>query len=189
MAELVEERAGLDWDEYFMSLASAVSRNSKCLSRKIGAVLIKDKSVIATGYNGPPRGCLHCEHRYFLDKGLIYEFGSRDIKISREGYFQCPRRLLGFKSGEGLAWCIAGHAEQNAINNAARMGVCTNGSMLYCNCGVPCKNCLISIVNAGIEEVICLRHHSTNIIGEYYDRVSEYIVRHSHLRIRKIDWR
>jgi len=125
-----------EWDNYFMGIAYRVGMNSKCLSRKIGAVLVKDKSIISTGYNGPPREIPHCENRN-ENRVLI-----------------CPRRLTDCQSGECLDMCPAGHAERNAIVNAARMGVCTKGAILYCDCGIPCKDCLVEIINAGIIEIV-----------------------------------
>jgi len=133
------------WDKYFHEICKVVGSNSKCLSRQIGAILVVDKVVICTGYNGPPRGIKHCEG---------------DI---------CPRRLLGFKSGEGLHLCIAAHAERNAIVQAARLGIKVQGSTLYLNTDVPCKDCLIEIINAGISTVVCEDNN-------YYDSMSESLV-------------
>ena len=120
----------MDWDRYFMDIAIAVSKNSKCLSRQIGVVLVRNKSIIATGYNGPPRGVHHCE-------GTI-----------------CPRKAAGYGSGEGLHLCRAAHAERNAISNAALNGVSTNNCILYMNCVLPCKDCAAMIINSGICMVV-----------------------------------
>ena len=119
------------WDNYFHGLCIAVASKSNCLSRQIGAVIVKDHSIVSTGYNGPPRGYPHC------DGG------------------KCPRQLKGYKSGEGLHECTAAHAEANAIVNAARNGVSTLGCTLYLNTMVPCKDCMILIINAGIIEIVC----------------------------------
>lgn len=117
------------WDNYFLSICEAVSSKSPCLSRQIGAILVRDKSIVATGYNGPARGFQHCTEI-------------------------CRRRKLGYHSGEGLHLCPAAHAEANCIVNAARNGVITLGCTLYMNFIVPCKDCATLIVNAGIKEIV-----------------------------------
>jgi dCMP deaminase len=90
---------------------------------------------------------------------------------------QCPRQFLGYKSGEGLHLCIAGHAERNAIVNAARYGIAVKGAQMYMNCPVPCTPCLIEIINAGISEVIV-----TEL--KYYDEMAEQLVKWSKLNVR-----
>jgi len=119
----------MNWDEYFLRIAKEVAGRSHCLSRQIGAILVKNRSIISTGYNGPPRGFPHCEG-------------------------ECPRQAAGFKSGGGLHMCPAVHAEVNAIANAARLGVSTKNTTMYLTCNVPCKDCLAVIINAGITEVV-----------------------------------
>lgn len=131
IAPSVKENLSLPrWDEYLLTICTAISSKSPCMSRQIGAILIRDKSIISTGYNGPARGFPHC-------KGDI-----------------CPRRVAGYPSGDGLEHCPAAHAETNAIANAARIGSNVSGSILYMNSVVPCKFCAVSIVNAGISEVV-----------------------------------
>ena len=160
------------WDIIFMSLARTVGQNSSCLSRKIGAVLVRDNSVISTGWNGPARGIPHCENR------------NPNKEIT------CPRKYLGYKSGEGLHLCLAAHAERNCLINAARMGVATKDSTLYCDCLTPCKDCLTEIINAGVIEVVCnLSGSPTNNFGKFYDETSEYILDNSSLIIRFIDFK
>lgn len=123
------------WDRYFYSVCTAISTNSPCLSRKIGAVLVRDKSIISTGYNGPARGYQHCAN-------------------DNHRSLNCPRKQLGYLSGQGLDQCPATHAEANCIANAARIGASTVGSTLYMNCIVPCKDCASLLVNAGVVEVV-----------------------------------
>jgi dCMP deaminase len=94
---------------------------------------------------------------------------------------KCPRRVLGMKSGEGIEWCPAGHGEENAILNAARMGVCTKDTSMYMTCGIPCSKCLVKIINAGVSELVVT---SFNI----YDVTSEYLVENSSLKIRLFDF-
>ena len=164
------------WDQYFLNIASVVASNSKCLSRQIGAIVVKNNSVIATGYNGPPRGVPHCDER--MDKVLLNEIsqGGKDVLAKWRGI--CPRRYLGYESNEGLHLCPATHAEANCIAQAAMNGVTANGSVMYVTCGVPCKNCLALIINAGIIEVVC-----TSL--DYYDELSEFILSHSYLNVRE----
>jgi len=149
----------MNWDKYFLDMAEAVKKQSKCYSRQIGAVLVRDKSIISTGYNGPPRGVPHCEDRNPNEERI------------------CPRRLAGYGSGQGLHLCLAACAERNALLNAARMGICTKGATLYCTCGIPCKNCLGALINAGIVEIVC-----TN--GDYYDDLSPWLLENSDIKVR-----
>jgi len=120
----------MNWDSYFSVICEAVARKSPCLSRKIGAILARDNSIVSTGYNGPPRNIPHC-------KGDI-----------------CPRKEAGYKSGEGMHLCPAQHAEENAVSNAARIGASTVGSTLYMNSLIPCGKCLGTLINAGIIEIV-----------------------------------
>ena len=114
-----------------MSIAQLVATRSTCLRRKVGAVLVKDKRVIATGYNGAPTGVRHCE-----------ETG-------------CLREKLGIKSGERHELCRGLHAEQNVIISAAYYGVTTEGTTLY-STHLPCIICSKMLINAGVERVFFL---------------------------------
>lgn len=117
------------WDVYFMDIADLVSKRSTCLRRSVGAVLVKDRRILATGYNGAPSGLKHC-----LDIG-------------------CLREQLGVPSGERHELCRGLHAEQNAIIQAALHGVSVNGSTLYCT-NQPCIICAKMIINAGIVSIV-----------------------------------
>lgn len=117
------------WDEYFMKMAELARTRSTCLRRGVGAVIVKDNSVIATGYNGVPRGIRHCE-----------ETG-------------CLRDQLNVPSGKMHELCRGLHAEQNAIIQAARLGGGIEGSTLYCTT-TPCIICTKMIINAGIKRVV-----------------------------------
>lgn len=157
------------WDKYFMEIASVTASNSKCFSRQVGAVIVRDKSIVSVGYNGPPRNVPSCDNR-----------NPNEEK-------ECPRKLNGFKSGEGLHMCIAGHAERNAIVNAARNGVSTIGCTLICNCGIPCKDCLIEIINSGITEIVYIANSGYKLGGDiYYDDMSKYLVETSGILVRGI---
>jgi len=125
------------WDLYFRTICDTVASKSPCLSRQIGAILVRDKSIVSTGYNGPPRGVDHCADQIPFGEGL-----------------QCPRHAAGYASGEGLHLCPATHAEMNCIVNAARLGVSTLGTTLYMNCIIPCMECLKVLINAGVEEIV-----------------------------------
>lgn len=117
------------WDTYYHSICVAVASKSPCLSHQIGAILVREKVVIATGFNGPARGFPHCKN-------------------------ECPRKVAEFPSGEGLFMCPATHAEANCIASAARIGASVSGSTLYMNYILPCKDCMNLLVNAGITEVV-----------------------------------
>jgi len=117
------------WDEYFMKVAFLISERSTCLRRMVGAVLVKNCQILATGYNGAPRGIEHCD-------------------VSG-----CMRQKLGIPSGQRHEICRGLHAEQNVILQAACHGVSTQGSLIYIT-HTPCTICAKMIINAGIIEVI-----------------------------------
>jgi dCMP deaminase len=190
------------WDEYFYRFCITTASNSKCLSRKIGAVIVRDKTILSTGYNGPPRGVMTCDKRWLVDPEIVKEYNQRvtdkgkfignlKLGMDTDRYKEefegiCPRYVkdMGFKSGQGLEWCVAGHAERNAIVNAARMGMpALKGCTIYMSCGVPCTPCLIEIINAGIEEIIC-----TEIAFYDFDRSCKYLLDNSDVKIRKYDF-
>lgn len=116
------------WDEYFLSIAKLVSGRSTCLRRKVGAVVVKNKQILTTGYNGAPSGLTHCD-----------ELG-------------CLREKLNVPSGQRHELCRALHAEQNAFLQAARHGVSLDGATLYVTTQ-PCSICAKMIINVGIKHV------------------------------------
>ena len=118
------------WDEYFMDFAVLTAKRSTCLRRQVGAVIVQDKHVIATGYNGAPKGLEHCAER-----------GG------------CLREELGVPSGEKHELCRALHAEQNAIIQAATLGHSIEGASIYIT-HQPCVICAKMIINAGIERIV-----------------------------------
>ena len=124
-----EERQRPSWDQYFMEIAHLVAKRSTCLRRQIGAVLVRNKHILSTGYNGAPSGVEHC-----LDVG-------------------CLREKLGIPSGQQQEICRGIHAEQNAIIQAALHGVSTEGATLYCT-NQPCTLCAKMLINAGIQGII-----------------------------------
>lgn len=117
------------WDEYFLNIAHLVATRSTCLRRQVGAVAVKNKQILATGYNGAPMGVTHCD-----------EVG-------------CLREQLKVPSGERHELCRALHAEQNAFLQAARHGVNLDGATLYVTVQ-PCSICAKMIINAGIKKVV-----------------------------------
>lgn len=168
-------------DEWFYNLAVTVGSYSKCHSRKIGAVLVKDNSVISTGYNGPPRGVPTCDQRWYIDEAFKEKYGHHTLDKYKMIKSACPRRVIGFPSGEGLEVCPAGHAERNALINAARLGIKTDKTKLYMSCAVPCTPCMVEIINSGVEEIVC---SSMSI----YDETSMYLLENSDLKVRLYDF-
>jgi len=176
------------WDNYFRLICQAVASKSPCLSRKIGAILVRDRSIVSTGYNGPSRGVPHCGgERNLKDDLLITNAISKirkNIDIPAFAAIEldktCPRRILGFASGEGMQWCPAQHAEENAISNAARLGVSVLGSTLYMNSVIPCKNCFGTLINSGITEIVIDEVKS-------YDKHTEYLINNSSIKIRRFE--
>jgi dCMP deaminase len=117
-----------DWNTYFMEFARLAQSRSACLRRKVGAVIVRDRMIMATGYNGVPKGVTHCD------------------------VVGCLRDQLGVPSGQRHELCRGLHAEQNAIIQAAYHGVRIRGGQMYCTFR-PCLICVKMIINAGIERV------------------------------------
>ena len=119
------------WDEYFMDMAELVAKRSTCLRRNVGAVVVQDRRIVATGYNGAPKGIPHCNE---IEGG-------------------CLREQLGIPSGERHEMCRALHAEQNAIIQVATSGQSVEGATIYIT-HQPCVICAKMIINAGIERIV-----------------------------------
>lgn len=117
------------WDRYFMEIAGVVARRSTCLRRQVGAVLVYEKRILATGYNGAPTGLPHC------------------IEVG------CLREKLGVPPGERHELCRGLHAEQNALIQAAKYGIPVAGSTLYTT-AEPCSVCSKMLINAGIRKIV-----------------------------------
>lgn len=117
------------WDEYFMTLANEVATRTTCLRRAVGAIIVKDRRILATGYNGVPTGLAHCA-----------ETG-------------CLRQQLSVPSGQRHEICRGLHAEQNAIIQAARYGINITGASIYITTQ-PCVVCAKMLINADIKEII-----------------------------------
>lgn len=119
------------WEEYFLDISHQVAQRSTCRRRNCGAVLVSDGRILATGYNGAPRGLVHC-----LDRG-------------------CLREELGIESGQRHELCRGLHAEQNALLQAAQHGVKIAGSEIYTT-HQPCVQCAKMLINGGIKKIYYL---------------------------------
>jgi dCMP deaminase len=128
------------WDEYFMDITHLVAKRSTCLRRQVGAILVKDKKILATGYNGAPSRLKHC-----LDIG-------------------CLREKLKIPSGERHELCRGLHAEQNAIIQAAYHGVEIRRATLYCT-NHPCIICSKMVINSGIERIVYEDGYADHLAG------------------------
>ncbi|MBR5129359.1 MAG: cytidine/deoxycytidylate deaminase family protein [Firmicutes bacterium] len=142
------------WDEYFMEMAELTAKRSTCMRRSVGAVIVKDRHAIATGYNGAPRGIAHCE-----DRG------------------GCIRQQLNVPSGQRHEICMALHAEQNAIIQAAAMGHSIEGGTIYIT-HQPCAICAKMIINSGITRIV--------IKEGYPDELAASILEEAGLKIEQI---
>ncbi|HEX9078215.1 MAG TPA: cytidine/deoxycytidylate deaminase family protein [Desulfuromonadaceae bacterium] len=140
------------WDQYFMDITRLVATRSTCLRRQVGAILVKGRNILATGYNGVPSGITHC-----------------DV----EG---CLRVRLNVPSGERHELCRGLHAEQNAIIQAARHGVNIDGATLYCTT-MPCIICTKMIINAGITKVVYGEGYTDDLAREMI-REAAIVVEH-----------
>lgn len=126
-----------DWDEYFLDIAKVVASRSNCIKRKVAAIIVRDRRVIATGYNGTPRGAKNCN----------------------EG--GCPRCNSMARSGTSLEECLCCHGEENAITQAAYHGTSLKGATLYTTFA-PCLLCTKMIINSGIVEVVYNQDYPLN---------------------------
>lgn len=129
------------WDKYFIDITCLVATRSTCLRRGVGALLVKERNILATGYNGAPSGISHC---------------------SETG---CLRERLNVPSGERHELCRGLHAEQNAIIQAARHGVNIDGATLYCTT-MPCVICTKMLINAGIRRLVFYEGYADDLARE-----------------------
>lgn len=142
--ELLDLKRRASWDEYFFDIALAVASRSTCLRRQVGAVAVKNHSILATGYNGAPRGAKHCD--------------------------TCIRKELNVPSGERHELCRAVHAEQNLITQACTTHVSLEGCTVYCT-NKPCFICCKLLINAGVDKILWLEdytdEYTDNMLGEF----------------------
>lgn len=127
------------WDEYFLSLAATVQTRSNCLRQSVGVVIVKDRRIIATGYNGTPAGIKNC-----FDGGCRRCFKRHENKL---------------KPGERKDLCVCVHAEENALLQSAYHGVRTRGAILY-STDAPCVSCAKSMINSGITKIVYKVDHT-----------------------------
>ncbi|KPK41204.1 MAG: cytidine deaminase [Omnitrophica WOR_2 bacterium SM23_29] len=133
-----------NWDEYFLDIAKLVSKRSTCLRRQVGALIVKKRRILTTGYNGTPTGITHCE------------------------VAGCLREKLKVPSGERHELCRGLHAEQNSIIQAALYGVNIEGGTLYCTVQ-PCSICAKMLINAGIKEIVMESGYPDKMAKEFFD--------------------
>jgi len=139
------------WDEYFMSIARLVAGRATCLRRKVGAVIVKDRRILATGYNGAPAGLPHCS-----DTG-------------------CVRERLKIPSGERHELCRGIHAEQNGIIQSANYGTGIAGATIYTT-HHPCSVCAKMIINAGIVRVVTDDAYPDDLAAEMLEQAGIEVV-------------
>jgi dCMP deaminase len=148
-----EARQRPDWDQYFLEIAQVVAKRSTCLRRQIGAVIVRDRRILTTGYNGAPSGLSHC-----LDTG-------------------CLRDELHIPSGTRSELCRALHSEMNAIIQAAQHGVSTKGASLYCT-HQPCSVCARMLINAGIGRVVYIGDYPDDLAMDLLNEAGIEMVRY-----------
>ena len=137
----------LDWDRYFMRIAQLVAERSTCNRAKIGAVIVRDRSILATGYNGSPAGLPHCH-----DVGC-------DVYVSTT------------PDGEEVSNCYRTiHAEINAIAQAAKNGTLINGASIYVTAS-PCTHCLKVLINVGMEKIYYGKPYKLHTVADILDAV------------------
>jgi dCMP deaminase len=143
-----------DWDRYFLEITDVVKKRSTCLRRQVGAVIVQNNHIVATGYNGTPAKITHC---------------------SETG---CLRDKLKVPSGERHELCRGLHAEQNAIIQAANYGVSLNGTTIYTNCK-PCSICTKMIINAGIKKIVYREFYNDNLADELLSETDIKVEQHN----------
>lgn len=142
------------WDDYFMQIVEVAAKRATCIRRQVGAVIVKDNHILATGYNGVPKGLTHCE------------------KVG------CLREQLGVPSGQRHEICRGLHAEQNAIIQAATYGISIAGSTIYVN-AKPCSICTKMIINAEITRIVYMEYYPDELADKL---LSETDIRVVHFR-------
>lgn len=145
------------WDRRFMELTELVGTWASCFRRKVGAIIVKDKRVLTTGYNGAPAGISSC-----MERG------------------ECLREKMNIPSGTRAETCYAAHAEQNAIIQAARYGANIDGATLYCT-HQPCVICAKMIINAGIRRVVYKEGYPDEFSIELFKEAGTEIIKYEEM--------
>jgi len=141
------------WDQYFMDIASVVASRSTCLRRQVGALIVKDRRILASGYNGAPGGLAHC-----LETG-------------------CLRQQMGVPSGERHELCRGLHAEQNAVIQAAVYGIAIKDAVCYVT-HQPCLLCAKILINAGIKKIVYKGDYPDSLAQEMFEEAGVELVRY-----------
>ncbi len=145
------------WDKRFMELTELVGTWASCYRRKVGAIIVKDKRVLTTGYNGAPAGISSC-----VERG------------------ECLREKMNIPSGTHAETCYAAHAEQNAIIQAARYGANIDGATLYCT-HQPCVICAKMIINAGIKRVVYKEGYPDEFSIKLFEEAGTKIIKYEEI--------
>lgn len=140
------------WEQYFMEITQLVAKRSTCVRRSVGAVIVKEKRLLSTGYNGAPSGIKHC-----IDVG-------------------CLREKLKVESGQRHELCRGIHAEQNAIIQAAYHGVSIKGADLYCT-NLPCIICAKMIINAGLKTIFYQAGYADDLSKDMLDEAGIAVIK------------
>ena len=151
------------WDEYFMEVCEAISKRATCERGRSGCVIAKDKQILVTGYVGAPAGLPHCDEIGHQFKKTLHEDGS----VTNH----CVRTV---------------HAEQNAICQAAKLGIPINGATLYCRM-TPCRTCAMLIINCGIKRVVCQRRYHDSEDSETMFAKAGITLEHLHDELQRYE--
>lgn len=143
-----------EWDKYFMDLLEVIKTRSTCTRRQVAAIIVKDKQIISTGYNGAPKGIFHCDQ------------------------VGCLREKLEIPSGERHELCRGIHAEQNAIIQASVHGVSIEGCEIYITCS-PCVLCSKMLINAGIKKIIFKGDYPDKLSLDLLDEAGIEVVKYA----------
>jgi len=153
---MVQDVVRPSWDEYFMRICRVVATRSTCLRRQVGAILVRDRRILSTGYNGAPQGMAHCA-----------ELGG------------CLRERLGIPSGERQELCRGLHAEQNAIIQAAVHGVALEGDITCYSTIQPCVTCTKMLINANVKKIVFAGDYPDGLAREMLEEAGVELVQWS----------
>jgi len=149
------------WDEYFMEMANSVSKRATCDRGKSGCVITRSKQILVTGYVGSPAGFAHCDEAGHQMKDITHEDGAVTS--------HCMRTI---------------HAEQNAICQAAKLGISIAGSTVYCRM-TPCRTCAMLIINCGVKRVVCERKYHAGGESEEMFKQAGIVLDYKYAEIQK----
>ncbi len=149
------------WDEYFMEVMEAISKRATCDRGKSGCVIVRDKQILVTGYVGSPKGLPHCDESGHQFKKMVNEDGT----ISEH----CVRTV---------------HAEQNAICQAAKLGISVDGATVYCRM-TPCRVCAMLLINCGIKRIVCERKYHAGAESEAMFKKVEIALEYVHDEVQE----